>query len=356
MHEHLDAFGIINMNGRVYDPLTAMFFSPDPFVQAPGNWLNYNRYSYVLNNPFKYTDPSGNLFYLIPTASYSYYGGLSVGISAGYGFPGGASVGGSVSYNFKQQNWTFTANASFGGLYAYAGYDTKAGVVAGAGFGFQSIVAGNFSFPTNLFGASINYSGKGGMSLSMFGFNMGSDGIIFDPSITASYSNNEPSVLAQEVKSEDALHPAKDDVKAKNHKLFYDMDMAYEYMWSNSLNEDGSAKVEIAAWILRDKKVLVLRYDENEVNKSLIHKKGRYDLNRKSMTVKINNVKYHVETSVHTHPTDLNSITGSIGVSKADIRHIREINRPIYILYNECIYFVHLNNYHKPTNIGTWKR
>lgn len=62
MHEHLDAFGIINMNGRVYDPLTAMFFSPDPFVQAPGNWLNYNRYSYCINNPFKYTDPSGELF------------------------------------------------------------------------------------------------------------------------------------------------------------------------------------------------------------------------------------------------------------------------------------------------------
>ena len=58
-HEHLDAFGIINMNGRVYDPLTAMFFSPDPFVQAPGNWLNYNRYGYCMNNPTGYIDPSG---------------------------------------------------------------------------------------------------------------------------------------------------------------------------------------------------------------------------------------------------------------------------------------------------------
>lgn len=58
-HEMLDKFGIINMNGRVYDPLTAQFFSPDPYVQAPGNWLNYNRYSYVQNNPLKYTDPSG---------------------------------------------------------------------------------------------------------------------------------------------------------------------------------------------------------------------------------------------------------------------------------------------------------
>ena len=59
MHEHLDAFGIINMNGRVYDPLTAQFFSPDPFVQAPDNWVNYNRYTYCFNNPLIYSDPSG---------------------------------------------------------------------------------------------------------------------------------------------------------------------------------------------------------------------------------------------------------------------------------------------------------
>ena len=62
-HEHIDAFGIINMNGRVYDPLTAMFMSPDPALQSPGDWLNYNRYGYCLNNPFKYTDPSGNYFF-----------------------------------------------------------------------------------------------------------------------------------------------------------------------------------------------------------------------------------------------------------------------------------------------------
>ena len=58
-HEHLDAFGIINMNGRVYDPLTAQFFSPDPYVQAAGDWVNYNRYAYCFNNPLIYTDPDG---------------------------------------------------------------------------------------------------------------------------------------------------------------------------------------------------------------------------------------------------------------------------------------------------------
>jgi RHS repeat-associated protein len=58
-HEHLDAFGIINMNGRVYDPVTAMFYSPDPLIQAPENWVNYNRYGYCMNNPLIYSDPSG---------------------------------------------------------------------------------------------------------------------------------------------------------------------------------------------------------------------------------------------------------------------------------------------------------
>lgn len=47
------------MNGRVYDPQLARFLSPDPLVQAPTNSQSWNRYSYVFNNPLKYTDPSG---------------------------------------------------------------------------------------------------------------------------------------------------------------------------------------------------------------------------------------------------------------------------------------------------------
>lgn len=44
------------------NPITARFFSPDPFVQAPSNSQSYNRYSYCLNNPLVYTDPSGEFF------------------------------------------------------------------------------------------------------------------------------------------------------------------------------------------------------------------------------------------------------------------------------------------------------
>ncbi len=58
-HEHLPQFGLINMNGRVYDPFLARFLSPDPKIGNPENGQNFNRYSYALNNPFKYTDPDG---------------------------------------------------------------------------------------------------------------------------------------------------------------------------------------------------------------------------------------------------------------------------------------------------------
>ena len=59
LHEHLKEFKLINMNGRVYDPVIARFLSPDPVLQMPEYSQNFNRYSYVLNNPLKYTDPSG---------------------------------------------------------------------------------------------------------------------------------------------------------------------------------------------------------------------------------------------------------------------------------------------------------
>ena len=61
-HEHLDQLGLIDMKGRMYDPKLGRFLSPDPFVQAPTDPQNYNRYSYCLNNPLKYTDPSGKLW------------------------------------------------------------------------------------------------------------------------------------------------------------------------------------------------------------------------------------------------------------------------------------------------------
>ena len=58
-HEHMDAFGLINANGRIYDPCMGRFLSPDIVVQSPDFTQDYNRYSYAINNPLKYSDPSG---------------------------------------------------------------------------------------------------------------------------------------------------------------------------------------------------------------------------------------------------------------------------------------------------------
>lgn len=58
-HEMLDEFELINMNGRIYDPLLGTFISADNFVQSPDNSQSFNRYGYCFNNPLVFTDPSG---------------------------------------------------------------------------------------------------------------------------------------------------------------------------------------------------------------------------------------------------------------------------------------------------------
>lgn len=58
-HEHIDLFQMINMDGRMYDPVVGRFLSADPIVQSPDFTQSYNRYIYCLNNPLSLIDPSG---------------------------------------------------------------------------------------------------------------------------------------------------------------------------------------------------------------------------------------------------------------------------------------------------------
>ncbi len=60
-HEMLSELngGLIHMNGRIYDPNLGRFMTADPTVQFEGYSQSYNRYSYVLNNPLSFTDPTG---------------------------------------------------------------------------------------------------------------------------------------------------------------------------------------------------------------------------------------------------------------------------------------------------------
>ena len=55
-----DNTGLVYMQARYYDPVIGRFYSNDPVGWTPKNpVMSFNRYLYVNNNPYKYTDPNG---------------------------------------------------------------------------------------------------------------------------------------------------------------------------------------------------------------------------------------------------------------------------------------------------------
>jgi RHS repeat-associated protein len=58
-HENLPQFDLVNMNGRLYEPLTGRMKSVDDHLSDDGDAQAYNKYSYCNNNPLKSIDPSG---------------------------------------------------------------------------------------------------------------------------------------------------------------------------------------------------------------------------------------------------------------------------------------------------------
>ncbi len=55
-----DATGLYYYNFRYYDPQLARFIQPDDIIGDLADPQSYNRYSYVLNNPLRFTDPGGH--------------------------------------------------------------------------------------------------------------------------------------------------------------------------------------------------------------------------------------------------------------------------------------------------------
>ena len=52
--------GLYDYQARFYDPYLSRFIQADTIIPDPKNPQSLNRYSYVLNNPLKYVDPSGH--------------------------------------------------------------------------------------------------------------------------------------------------------------------------------------------------------------------------------------------------------------------------------------------------------
>ena len=61
-HIQLDTFSLVHMGARIYDPKLGRYISPDNVVQNVADSQALNRYSYCVNNPLRYVDPTGNDF------------------------------------------------------------------------------------------------------------------------------------------------------------------------------------------------------------------------------------------------------------------------------------------------------
>src|SRR5262249_20352555 len=56
--------GLYYFNARYYDPVLGRFVQADQHLPDLKDPQSFNRYSYALNNPLKYTDPTGNFPFL----------------------------------------------------------------------------------------------------------------------------------------------------------------------------------------------------------------------------------------------------------------------------------------------------
>ncbi|MCB9065461.1 MAG: VCBS repeat-containing protein [Chitinophagales bacterium] len=135
---------IINMNGRLYDPVIGRMFSPDPVLANNTNSQDFNRYAYAKNNPLKYTDPDGNVAGAILVGYIAVAGILNVGVNAGrinslggavkyFGIGAGSAL---VSYGVGSAFGLIAANASL----SYIGTEVaRATVHGGLGIARASI-------------------------------------------------------------------------------------------------------------------------------------------------------------------------------------------------------------------------
>ncbi len=137
-HEHVlvGNSGIIHMNGRTYDATLGRFAQPDPIVQFAGFSQSYNRYSYTLNNPLRYTDPSGfglrDLFRAVDDLAHDVFNAQKV-----YAVVRNRPDGGAHDRFMQSHSWAraigYVVAGYYGGSYAtaqIAGYEAY--IVGGA--------------------------------------------------------------------------------------------------------------------------------------------------------------------------------------------------------------------------------
>ena len=92
----ITGLGIYHYGARFYSPKLGRFLSADSIVPNPANPQDFNRFSYVRNNPVRYTDPSGH-YCLDPyeARGRTNYISCTPPVTGGGGGGGGGGAGGS---------------------------------------------------------------------------------------------------------------------------------------------------------------------------------------------------------------------------------------------------------------------
>lgn len=164
-HEHLSTFGLINMNGRIYDPCLGRFLQVDNFAQDPTSTQGLNRYSYILNNPLLTSDPNGEFIWLP----------IIIGAVIG-AYTGGSLANGTydiTKWDFSSgKTWKYMLSGAFvGGISGGVG----GGIIAGGGAWANTAGLAASSY-INSVGTTIYTGGSSGgpsLSLGVMSFNLG---------------------------------------------------------------------------------------------------------------------------------------------------------------------------------------
>jgi len=154
-HEMLDELTLVHMNGRIYDPTTFRFISADPHVQDPSDMQSYNRYSYVLNNPLMYTDPTGyfSLFgwlsHLFKSIMHNEVGRIAVTVAVAY-FTGDF-VSSAVQSSMEESAGVVYANLTAEAAISGGAAGGFAGSLVGSGGNLQQGLIGGLEGAANGF-------------------------------------------------------------------------------------------------------------------------------------------------------------------------------------------------------------
>ena len=357
-HEHIDRFDMINMDGRMYDPVVGRFMSPDPYMQAPDFTQSLNRYAYCINNPLSLTDPSG---YNWIESTFSAIVGIAVGIETGglasgvYGAIVGGALGGAsaslMSSVLNGANLWQTAKSTFTGAFwgaasgtvnfeignienvfsRIAAHTAAEGAMEGIRGGhvehglLMGLTSSTGGALINKYGTNLTYAERVAVNATLGGVVSEIGGGKFaSGAMTAAYSMmfND---LKHELLRRNKLFMCYERYKNKHSDWRYRVRRdAFRFM----INRSKYTGNEVAAAVLENGYVLVFRDEGNTYTGS-----NNYYADTPTGTfVNINGTLEAVKYQVHTHPICNGGVENPLRISDNDIKMASRFNNEIHII------------------------